>query len=132
LSSYVKHGRMHGSEYQFNEGPQSLTGVYQYNVPCAVCYVPTRAATIMIPAKITCPLSWTREYSGYLTSEGEDSSSGNYRSSYNCIDANPDIIPSSSANTNGALFQFVQSTCNGFDCPPYEEDRILSCVVCTK
>ena len=25
----------------------------------------------MIPAKTTCPVSWTREYSGYLTSEGE-------------------------------------------------------------
>ena len=73
LSSYAEHNKLFGSEYQFNAGPQSLRGVYQHNVPCAVCYVPTRAATIMIPAKTTCPVSWTREYSGYLTSEGEDS-----------------------------------------------------------
>ena len=132
LSSYGEHGRMFGSEYQFNAGPQNLRGLYQHNVPCAVCYVPTRAATIMIPAKTTCSISWTREYSGYLTLEGEETRQGNHRSSYNCVDADPDIIANSSANTNGALFYFVQSTCNGFACPPYEESRILSCVVCTK
>ena len=41
LSSYYEHSRMFGSEYQFNAGPQSLRGVYQHNVPCAICYVPT-------------------------------------------------------------------------------------------
>ena len=133
LSSYAEHNNLFGSEYQFNAGPQSLRGVYQHNVPCAVCYVPTRAATIMIPAKTTCPVSWTKEYTGYLTSEGDDpSDNNNYRSSYNCVDEDPDVVPSSSANTNGALFFFVQSTCNGLACPPYEDDRILSCVVCTK
>ena len=85
LSSYAKHNQMFGSEYQFNAGPQSLRRVYQHNVPCAVCYVPTRAATIMIPAKTTCPVSWTKEYTGYLTSEGDNpSDSNNYQSSYNC------------------------------------------------
>ena len=39
-----EHNQMFGSEYQFNAGPQNLRGLYQYNVPCAVCYVPTRAA----------------------------------------------------------------------------------------
>ena len=100
------------------------------HVPSAM-FLPARAATIMIPAKTTCPISRTKEYSGYLTSEGEDASV-HYRSSYNCIDANPDVISSTEANTNGALFYFVKSTCNGLACPPYEENRILSCVVCTK
>ena len=77
MSSYYEHGRMVGSEYQFNAaGPHSLRDVYQHNVPCAVCYVPTRAATIMVPAETVCPSSWTTEYSGYLTSEGEASAEG--------------------------------------------------------
>ena len=134
LPSSIEHVRVFGSEYQFDTGPDSLRDVHQHNVPCAVCYVPTRATTIMVPAKTVCPSSWTREYSGYLTSEGE--SEENYRSSYNCIDADPDVarIPSSEpmAESNGTQFYFVQSTCNGFDCPPYQENRILSCVVCTK
>ena len=130
LPSSIEHGQMFGSEYQLNTGPYSLRDVYQHYVPCAVCYVPTRATTIMVPAKTVCPSSWTREYYGYLTSEGE--SEENYRSSYNCIDANPDIIPNQHGSTNGTLLYYVQSTCNGFACPPYQENRILSCVVCTK
>ena len=128
LPSYNKHSQMQGAEYQFNAGPN--TNVYQHNVPCAVCYVPTRAATIMVPAKTVCPSSWTREYYGYLTSEGE--TTNHYRSTYNCVDVNPDIIADSAFNSNGALFYYVQSTCNGFACPPYENNRILSCAVCTK
>ena len=31
LSSYVEHGRILGSEYQFNAGPQSLRNIYQHN-----------------------------------------------------------------------------------------------------
>ena len=32
------------------------------DVPCAICYVPTRKALYMIPAKFHCPKDWTREY----------------------------------------------------------------------
>ena len=54
---------IHGVEYEFFSGPN--TNVYQHNVPCAVCHVPTRATAIMVPAKTLCPSSWTREYYGY-------------------------------------------------------------------
>ena len=118
---------INGAEYEFGNGP--IRSVWQNNVPCAVCYVPTRATAIMVPAKTLCPPSWTREYYGYLTSEH-----GNHpgRSSFNCIDANPEVIPGTSANINGALFYYIISTCNGLACPPYENNRGLSCAVCTK
>ena len=118
---------IYGAVYKFVSGPN--TNIYQHNVPCAVCYVSTRASVVMIPAKTECPSSWTREYYGYLTSEA-DGHSG--RSSFTCVDVNPETVPGSSASTNGALFYYSFSTCNGLDCPPYENNRILSCVVCTK
>jgi len=37
--------------------------------PCAVCFVPQRAASVMIPALTSCPVGWTLEYTGYLMSE---------------------------------------------------------------
>lgn len=118
--------RMQGSEYEFHSGPN--TDVYQYNVPCAVCFISTRATVIMVPAKTDCPSSWTREYYGYLTTESDS----HHRSSFNCIDVNPEPIAGSGSSTNGALFYYTASTCTGLDCPPYENDRILSCTVCTK
>ena len=104
------------------------TNLLQYNVPCAVCYISTRTSVLMIPAKTQCPSSWTREYYGYLTAEHDSY----HRSSYECVDSNPEAIPGSSSHLNGALFYYVGGTCNGLDCPPYESSRILSCTVCTK
>ena len=38
-----------GGEYELFFGPNA--NITEYNAPCAVCYVPTRATTIMVPAK---------------------------------------------------------------------------------
>ena len=116
---------VHGAEYEVQLGPNAILN--EHNVPCAVCYVPTRAETLIVPAKTVCPSSWTREYHGYLMTERDP----HYRSSYNCIDINAEGI-GSSTNMNGALFYYTYTTCNGLDCPPYENSRILSCAVCTK
>ena len=121
---------IHGGEYEFYSQGGPNTNVNNYNVPCAVCYVSTRTTVVMIPAKTECPSSWTREYYGYLTSASE--LDVHYRSSFTCVDVNPETVPGSSADTDGALFYYSFSTCNGLDCPPYENNRILSCVVCTK
>ena len=115
-----------GAEYEFFNGP--LASLTNLKVPCAVCDVPTRARTIMIPAKTTCPSSWTREYFGYLTT----SLDSHHRSSYTCLDVNAEEIAGASNNTNGALFYHAVNNCNGLSCPPFENGRILSCVLCTK
>ena len=117
---------MWGAEYKSWNLPSS---VQDYNVPCAVCYVSTRASVLMIPAKTQCPSTWTREYYGYLTAAHVT----HYRSSFECVDNSPEAIPGSSSNLNGALFYYISTSCNqGLDCPPYESNRILSCAVCTK
>lgn len=117
-----------GAEYEFFAGP--LTNITEHNAPCAICYVPSRATAIMVPAKTTCPSSWTREYYGYLTTNAELATL--QQSSYTCLDISPEVIEGSSISTNPSLFYYTITNCNGLSCPPFENGRILSCVVCTK
>ena len=117
---------VYGAEYQTHGG--TLRAVFNHNVPCAVCYASTRVAVTMIPAKTQCPSNWTLEYSGYLMSEHYTHN----RAMYECVDKNPDSVPGSAANTNGALFYHVEASCNGMLCPPYDPQKELTCAVCTK
>ena len=120
---------LHGVEWETQNGP--LHDVYQHNIPCAVCYASSRAAMIMIPAKTECSSSWTREYYGYLMAEFQ--ASDRYRSSFNCVDVNPDTVPGGGGSTGGALFYHVTATCNdGLPCPPYVANKVVTCAVCTK
>ena len=121
---------LYGVEYQTgsssNGGP--FHSVYQHNAPCAVCYTSTRETLVMIPAQLTCPSSWTREYYGYLMANWV----GDRRSMFECVDHSPESVPGSIANTNGALFHHVEVKCNGISCPPYDTQKEVTCVVCTK
>ena len=73
---------IYGAEY---EGP--LVGTHDHSVPCSVCYSATRISSIMIPAKTSCPASWTREYYGYIVSEGNFVD--RQRSQNICVDKDP-------------------------------------------
>ena len=118
---------LYGTEYDTHDGP--LSGVNNHDAPCAVCYVSTRGAVLMIPAKTTCPSSsWTQEYNGYLMSAQH----GHYRSMHECVDQNPESVPGGAADQSGALFFHVEATCHGIACPPYTAGRELACAVCTK
>ena len=117
------HNYVYGAEYE-----QPLRGSQDHNVPCAVCSVSTREMVLMIPAKTSCPTSWTREYYGYLMSEYIN----HHRSHYECVDKDPESILGSHANANGVLFYHVEASCNGMPCPPYDAQKELNCVVCTK
>ncbi len=133
ISSSPAHGFrsvVQGAELHvnYNVSGNPLQHLHQHNAPCAICDVHTRARVIMVPAKTVCPPSWTREYYGYLMTEHD----GNYRSSYTCVDVDPEVVPGESSNTNPSLFYHTITDCNGLLCPPYENGRMLSCVVCTK
>ena len=117
---------LYGSEYETSGGP--LSAFHNQNVPCAVCYVTTRGTVLMIPGKTSCPSSWTQEYNGYLMTELYS----HHRSTYECIDQNPESVPGGTGNQDGALFYFVEATCTGIACPPYTAGRELACAVCTK
>ena len=46
-----------------------------------------------------------------------------------CIDRDPEFIPGTQPNTNGALMYFVECTCGGnLPCGPYVSGRELRCV----
>ena len=83
----------------------------------------------MIPAKITCPKTWTTEYQGYLMGERF---SHKCNVVYECVDKDAESIHGSVTNTNGALFYHIQAQCTGLLCPPYDKEKELACVVCTK
>ena len=118
---------MHGTEYDDVNG--IFPGKHGHNAPCAVCYSSTKTVKLMIPARISCPSSWTTEYKGYLMTAHY---SHKKNAVFECVDENPESIPGSSANNYGALFYFTVSTCNGLPCPPYVNNRVITCVVCTK
>ena len=120
-TEYVNY--VYGTEYE-----KPIRGSHEHNVPCAVCSATTRQQLLMIPAKTSCPTSWTREYYGYLMSQYNN----HKRSMYECVDKDQESIPGSQANTNGALFYHVEANCNGMECPPYNSNKELNCVVCTK
>ena len=114
---------LYGTEYE-----HPIVGLHDHNVPCSVCYAESRETVLMIPAKTDCPAAWTREYYGYLMSAHHS----HQRSMYECVDKSQEFIAGSIANQNGALFYHVEATCTGLQCPPYEAQKEVTCVVCTK
>eukprot|EP00058_Branchiostoma_floridae_P020349 XP_002605839.1 hypothetical protein BRAFLDRAFT_84324 [Branchiostoma floridae] len=124
---------MYGAEYQMSEHDHanfaSFPTGFAQDVPCAVCYVPTRGSELMIPARNTCPTGWIKEYDGYLMASKYYHAGAK---EYVCVDGQPEIIPGGDANQNGALFYLVEARCGSLPCPSYVEGRELTCVVCTK
>ena len=115
------YGTIYGAEYE------RLDGLHNYDVPCAVCQA-VETNTMMVPGTSVCPSGWTEQYSGHLTS--------NYRyyhraGEYLCLDSSPETIGSPTGQ-DGALFAYVVTVCGSLPCPPYENDRVVSCVVCSK
>lgn len=119
------HSYVYGTEYEY-----PLRGLHDHDVPCAVCYAATRATALMIPAKTSCPRSWTREYYGFLMS----AHIAHHRSRFECVDVDQESLPGSKSNVDGALFYHVEASCTTapLPCPPYNGEKELTCVVCTK
>ena len=117
---------MYGVEFETNFWASNSQ---EEDVPCAVCRNPHTVSTIMIPDKNVCYSGWNLEYYGYL-------SSGHWNdvaaSSYNCVDINPEYVPSGVSNQDGQLFVNVLAKCGSLPCPPYVNNYPLSCVLCSK
>ena len=120
---------IYGSEYEmFGNVPQSSLSLHEHDVPCAVCYVTTRTAKIMIPGTYNCPAKWTREYYGYLMAERYS----HHRSTFECMDKDPEKALGGHVNHNGALFYHVEPRCGSLPCPPYDQQKEMTCAVCTR
>ena len=114
---------MYGVEYH-PSNYQPLQNVLYDNVPCAVCYIATRATLLMIPAKVSCPTGWTTEYSGYLMAQRN--------SFYECVDKDPESVSGLSSASSANYLYHVEPQCSGFSCPPYDAEKELTCVVCSR
>ncbi|XP_048578090.1 short-chain collagen C4-like isoform X2 [Nematostella vectensis] len=124
-------GYMYGAEYEVHDRSPFTRGkaLHEHDVPCAVCYVPSRSTQLMIPAVARCPAGWSREYYGYLMT----SLAGHKHSSqFVCVDHDAEYVPGTSPNHNGALLFPVEGRCGTLPCAPYVEGYELTCVVCTK
>ena len=118
-------GRIYGVEYETVTGTHS--SLNNNDAPCAVCHVDGRGEHLMIPAQRTCPQNWTKEYEGLLVTDHYEYK----KSTYVCLDGDPEGIPESGSNKNGALFYTVQAACGALPCPPYVSGYEIACVVCT-
>ena len=120
---------IYGSEYEmWGNIPKGNLRLHEHDVPCVVCYVATRTAKIMIPGTYKCPSQWTREYYGYLMAERYN----HHRSTFECVDGTPEVAPGGHVNHNGALFYHVEPRCGSLPCPPYEQQKEMTCAVCTR
>ncbi|XP_003388338.2 PREDICTED: short-chain collagen C4-like [Amphimedon queenslandica] len=116
---------LYGAEYHSRHYPSFIDST----APCAMCLAVNKSATIMIPAKITCPKSWTREYNGYLVAEHYTHANNVV---FECVDFNREKVPGTSNPDPEASFHHVRSTCYGLSCPPFVQAKDMACVVCSK
>ena len=128
-NSFEGNGAIYGAEYKVSEFNPFNRNVHEHDAPCVVCYVRSRGTQLMIPARNDCPHGWTKEYHGYLMTQHWNHAGANFI----CVDHEPESVPGSHSNHNGALLYLVQANCGYFStCPPYYDGRELTCAVCTK
>ena len=130
-NGFQSYGNMHGTEYQIytnNPFSKSRQALENQKAPCAACYT-LKSATIMIPARTTCPDGWSKEYGGYIMAEAYMHKG---RTTFVCVDGDLEVREGGGTNTNGALFFNTEVHCLSLPCPPYVSGRELTCVVCSK
>ncbi|XP_070186420.1 uncharacterized protein [Littorina saxatilis] len=115
-------GNLFGSEYHH------IRGHDHHDVPCSVCLAP-QSTTIMVPATLTCPPGWSPHYTGHLASERHSHNGGEYV----CLDGSPENVPGTGKqDTNSLMFYYTLTVCGSLPCPPYINDKVVTCVVCSK
>ena len=83
----------------------------------------------MIPAKVVCPTNWTVGYTGYLMTAAYT----HYRSTYECVDKDPESVPGLNGYSGYNAFLFhMEADCSGLLCPPYDTQKEITCVVCSR
>ncbi|EDO47911.1 predicted protein [Nematostella vectensis] len=119
---------MYGTEY-YNVGGTLGSGLHYHDVPCAVCYVPSRGTEMMVPAQYTCPAGWTLEYYGYLMAEHY---THKHSSQFVCVDHKAEYRYGTHSRYSGAFMFPVEGRCGSLPCGPFVEGYELTCAVCTK
>ena len=124
-------GYVYGTEYEVGDynGDPFKRNLENHDAPCVVCFVKSRGSMLMMPARNDCPSGWTEEYHGYLMTSDH---THKHSSDFVCVDGDPEYVPGSHADKNGALLYAVEGVCGSLPCLPYVSGRELTCAVCTK
>ena len=124
-------GYMYGTEYEVSSysGVPFKRSLHDHDAPCVVCFVKSRGSMLMMPARNDCPSGWTEEYHGYLMTAYHNHG---HPTDFICVDKDPEHVPGSHADKNGALLYPVEGVCGSLPCLPYVSGRELTCAVCTK
>ncbi|XP_048582455.1 short-chain collagen C4 isoform X2 [Nematostella vectensis] len=121
---------LYTTEYEVTSSNPFTKNVHGHDAPCAVCYVSSRSATLLIPGTNVCPAGWSREYHGYLMTAHRGHA---HPYEFICVDKEPETLIGSSGGTGGALLYPVSGVCgHGVPCGPYVAGRELTCAVCTR
>ena len=134
-------GRLYGVEWWLDGNHSNFfstvnTGGRQLHlnpVPCALCYIPQRSTSVMMPATTSCPVGWTEEYRGYIMSDYSPLTLTSVRnpSSYICVDQMPEIGIGGTSQ-HQAHIVMVLVGCGTLPCSKYPNNWELACVVCSK
>ena len=114
------YGYVYGSEYK------GIIGSRRHEVPCSVCRSPL-STTIVVPGTLFCPAGWMLQYSGRLVSQFNPL----FASDYVCLDGNPEPLTERSEMSNGNLVLYVLAVCGSLPCPPYVNETVMTCAVCS-
>ncbi|OWF47376.1 hypothetical protein KP79_PYT26185 [Mizuhopecten yessoensis] len=119
-------GFIYGAEIQRG---YDLFGLPQNDedVSCAVCRNSVHATSVMIPGRTTCFPGWVEAYSGFIVAGYPDHPSN---TDYICMDGHPQPVPGGQGDDDGVLLRPVVTKCGSLPCPPYENDKLVPCVVC--
>ena len=107
-----------------------LNNRYHTYLPCALCYTTTKSTSFMLPGRYTCPSGWSSEYTGYIMTEHTGSNRGGRRDTI-CVDQDAEAA-STKGSAYPAMLYLMQVSCTGLDCPPFDSQKPLTCVVCSK
>ncbi|ESP04948.1 hypothetical protein LOTGIDRAFT_89001, partial [Lottia gigantea] len=116
-------GFVYGGEYEILPD----ASLDDYSALCVVCEAPGYSMALMIPGRDECYPGWSEAYHGELAS-GHAYHDG--PSEYICLDSKPE--KGDDNNHDGKLLYTVRARCGSLACPPYEDDALLTCVVCLK
>ena len=107
-----------------------LNNRFHTYLPCALCYTTTKSTSFMLPGRYACPSGWSSEYTGYTMTEYTYNNRGGRRDTI-CVDQDAEEA-STKGNAAAAILMLMQVSCIGLDCPPFDSQKPLTCVVCSK
>ncbi|XP_052678331.1 uncharacterized protein LOC128159315 [Crassostrea angulata] len=126
ITKFTSHyAYMYGSEYDSTEFGHHNGD----DLPCSVSRSTEQSSVLMIPGKSSCYGDWSMQYHGYLVAGYYNASAA---TQYICLDEHPEALFAGQRDENGKMFYPVKAVCGSLACPPYQDGKFLTCVVCTK